>query len=35
MNEVKIVMIPIEKIFPHKDNPRKELGDLKEENHNA
>lgn len=28
--EVKIIMIPTERIFPHKDNPRKELGDLTE-----
>ena len=29
-NDNKIVMIPIEKIFPHRDNPRKDLGDLSE-----
>lgn len=28
MNEIK--MIPINKLFPHKDNPRKNLGDLTE-----
>ncbi|MCH5199000.1 MAG: ParB/RepB/Spo0J family partition protein [Oscillospiraceae bacterium] len=28
--EVKIIMIPTERIFHHKDNPRKELGDLTE-----
>lgn len=26
----ELVYIPIEKLFPHPDNPRKELGDLTE-----
>ncbi len=29
-NEKQIVYIPVEKIFPHPDNPRKDLGDLTE-----